>query len=133
MRAAALRREQHDVVPTGEITVRFRETPDEQQLQRFASGHKLRLLRQNEFVPQQAVFQPAGMTRTTGYASRMYGDADSAIPSEREGEGFRPTVQRKTDRTMHAAGGLGTTALARTVPLFWLMPLSVKSSRPLCA
>lgn len=59
MRTNAVRREQHDVVPTGEITVRFRETPDEQQLQRFAAGHRLRLLRRNEFVPQQAVFQPA--------------------------------------------------------------------------
>lgn len=58
MRANAVRREQHDVVPTGEITVRFRETPDEQQLQRFASGYRLRLLRRNEFMPQQAVFQP---------------------------------------------------------------------------
>ena len=59
MRTDAVRREQHDVVPTGEITVRFRETPDEQQLQSFAAGHRLRLLRRNEFVPQQAVFQPA--------------------------------------------------------------------------
>lgn len=59
MRADAIRREQHDIVPTGEITVRFRETPDEQQLARFASGHRLRLLRRNEFVPQQAVFMPA--------------------------------------------------------------------------
>lgn len=44
---------------TGEITVRFRETPDENQLHGFASGYGLRLLRRNEFVPQQAVFQPA--------------------------------------------------------------------------
>jgi len=59
----------------------------------------------------EAVFQPAGMTRTTGYASRMYDDADAAIPSERVDGAFRATEQRKTDRTMHAAGGLGTTAM----------------------
>lgn len=59
----------------------------------------------------EAVFTPAGMTRTTGYASEMYTDPDCAIPSERLGDGFAPTAQRKTDRTMHAAGGLGTTAL----------------------
>ncbi|MFG0275971.1 MAG: serine hydrolase domain-containing protein [Phycisphaerales bacterium] len=58
----------------------------------------------------EAIFTPAGMRRTTGYASAMYTDPDCAIPSERIGERFAPTPQRKTDRTMHAAGGLGTTA-----------------------
>ncbi len=56
------------------------------------------------------LFKPAGMTRTTGYASRMYGDRNCAVPLEPQGTGWVPTPVRKTDRTMHAAGGLGTTA-----------------------
>jgi CubicO group peptidase (beta-lactamase class C family) len=65
------------------------------------------------------LFTPAGLTRTTGYASEMYGDEDSATPLERDGESWRPVSQRKTDRTMHAAGGLGTTVadLARYLQL----------------
>lgn len=59
----------------------------------------------------QRIFKPAGMTRTTGYASRLYNDADCAIPLEWTEGGFVPTAQRKTDRTMHAAGGLGISAL----------------------
>src|SRR3990172_13105654 len=47
------------------------------------------------------------MTRTTAYASRMYGDPDAAIPCEFEDGALVPARQRKTDRTMHAAGGLG--------------------------
>jgi len=74
MSATALYREQHDVVPTGEITVRFRETPDEKQLQRFASGYGLRLLRRNEFVPQQAVFQPADRSDLPSLPRTIEGD-----------------------------------------------------------
>ena len=44
--------------PTGEVSVRFLEAPDEEELRRFAARHGLRLVRRNEFVPQQAVFQP---------------------------------------------------------------------------
>ncbi|HEY0514028.1 MAG TPA: hypothetical protein VGH73_19120 [Thermoanaerobaculia bacterium] len=44
--------------PTGEISVRFAEALGDQELQRFAAEHGLRLLRRNEFVSQQAVFQP---------------------------------------------------------------------------
>ena len=77
MRATALHREQHDVVPTGEITVRFRETPDEKQLQRFASGHGLRLLRRNEFVPQQAVFQPADRSDLPALVRTIEGDGST--------------------------------------------------------
>jgi CubicO group peptidase (beta-lactamase class C family) len=58
----------------------------------------------------ERLFKPAGMTRTTGYASRMYGDADAALPLEEKNEGWIPCTLRKTDRTMHAAGGLGSTA-----------------------
>src|SRR5262249_40504064 len=56
------------------------------------------------------LFQPAGMTRTTGYASRMYGDANVALPCRETAEGWTVSPLIKTDRTMHAAGGLGTTA-----------------------
>jgi hypothetical protein len=44
--------------PTGEISVRFRDTLGDEELQSFAARHDLRLLRRNELVPQQAVFQP---------------------------------------------------------------------------
>ncbi len=56
------------------------------------------------------VFEPAGLDRTTGYASAMYDDVNCALPMEESGEGFAPTSVRKTDATMHAAGGMGTTA-----------------------
>lgn len=59
----------------------------------------------------ERIFAPAGMTRTTGYASELYADEDCAIPMEWTDEGFVPTEQRKTDRTMHAAGGLGISAM----------------------
>jgi len=58
----------------------------------------------------QEVFEPAGMTRTTPFASRLYSDPDAAFPTVWDGEGWAIAAQRKTDRTMHAAGGLGTTA-----------------------
>ncbi len=58
----------------------------------------------------ERVFEPAGLKRTTGYASRMYGDPECAMPMERVGETWRVCELRKTDRTMHAAGGLGTSA-----------------------
>jgi hypothetical protein len=44
--------------PTGEISIRFGEPLGDDELRRFAARHDLRLLRRNEFVPQQAVFQP---------------------------------------------------------------------------
>lgn len=58
----------------------------------------------------ELLFQPAGMTRTTAYASRMYADANVALPMESGADGFVACSTRKTDRTMHAAGGTGTTA-----------------------
>ncbi|HEX3553377.1 MAG TPA: hypothetical protein VIA62_09110 [Thermoanaerobaculia bacterium] len=51
--------------PTGEISVRFRAVPDENGLRRFAADHGLRLLRRNEFVREQAAFQP--LDGTEGY------------------------------------------------------------------
>jgi hypothetical protein len=44
--------------PTGEISVRFRSTPTDAQLERFAASHGLRLQSRNEFMPQQAIFEP---------------------------------------------------------------------------
>jgi hypothetical protein len=66
-----------DVAPTGEITIRFREIPDDRQLQRFASGYGLRLLRRNEFVPQQAVFQPADRTDLSSLVRTIEGDGST--------------------------------------------------------
>jgi CubicO group peptidase (beta-lactamase class C family) len=54
------------------------------------------------------VFAPAGMTRTTGYADWMYAQDDVAIPAMVADGRARPAPVRKSDRTMHAAGGLGT-------------------------
>jgi CubicO group peptidase (beta-lactamase class C family) len=58
----------------------------------------------------ERVFKPAGLTRTTGYASRMYGDPNCAIPMQRSDGDWQAVRLRKTDRTMHAAGGLGASA-----------------------
>lgn len=46
--------------PTGEVSVRFHTSPSDAELSGFAAEHGLRLLRRNEFVPQQVVFQPLG-------------------------------------------------------------------------
>jgi len=48
----------HHQYPTGEINVRFQSTPTDAQLKRFAASHRLRLHSRNEFVPQQAIFEP---------------------------------------------------------------------------
>ena len=74
MERTVMHREQSDVVLTGEITVRFRETLDDRQLQRFASGYGLRLLRRNELVPQQAVFQPADRPDLPALVRTIEGD-----------------------------------------------------------
>jgi CubicO group peptidase (beta-lactamase class C family) len=59
---------------------------------------------------KQRIFDPADMSRTTAYASTMYGDADAAMPMIMlEGEWMQSPLL-KTDRTMHAAGGMGTCA-----------------------
>ncbi len=58
-------------------------------------------------VVDERILKPAGMTRTTAYASRMYGDPDVAIPCDLENGKLVATRVRKTDRTMHAAGGMG--------------------------
>jgi len=59
----------------------------------------------------ERLFTPAGMTRTSGYASWMYAQEDVALPALfAGGRPVRAPVQ-KSDRTMHAAGGLGTSIL----------------------
>jgi len=57
---------------------------------------------------KEHLFLPAGMTRTTGYADWMYAQDDVAIPAVVVDGKPVATPIRKTDRTMHAAGGLGT-------------------------
>jgi hypothetical protein len=43
-------------LPTGEVTVRFRTALSDKDLDAFARAHGLRLVRRNEFAPEQAVF-----------------------------------------------------------------------------
>lgn len=58
----------------------------------------------------EAIFEPAGMHRTTGYASELYGWENSATPMERINHVYRRAELVKDDSVMHAAGGMGTTA-----------------------
>ena len=55
------------------------------------------------------VFAPLGMDRTTGYMSATHDDPNFAIPLMPNAGGAAPSPYMKTDRTMHAAGGLLTT------------------------
>lgn len=48
----------HLQYPTGEINVRFERNPSDAELKRFAAKHGLRLRSRNEYVPQQAIFEP---------------------------------------------------------------------------
>lgn len=58
----------------------------------------------------ERLFTPTGMTRTTTSASELYGEGEHAEPMLLvDGEWVRSPVV-KTNRTMHAAGGIGTTA-----------------------
>jgi CubicO group peptidase (beta-lactamase class C family) len=61
-------------------------------------------------ILEERILQPAGMDRTTTSASRMMADPDHAEALERTSVGWRPVQQQKTDRTMHAAGGLAISA-----------------------
>lgn len=54
------------------------------------------------------IFAPAGMIKATCYADEMYGRPDVAFPTVMDSAGLRRSKVRKTDRTMHAAGGMGT-------------------------
>ncbi len=55
----------------------------------------------------ERLFTPAGMDRTTGYATWMYAQEDVSRPTLATPEGFVHGTH-KVDETMHAAGGLGT-------------------------
>lgn len=57
---------------------------------------------------QRRILEPAGMYETTAYASKLYGSNDHAVPCYFDGSHIVPSPTLKTDRTMHAAGGLGT-------------------------
>ncbi len=59
----------------------------------------------------EALFTPAGLDRTTGYASELYLDPNCAYPLERVDGELRRVGLIKDDSVMHAAGGLGTSAL----------------------
>jgi CubicO group peptidase (beta-lactamase class C family) len=55
------------------------------------------------------VFKPAGMKGATAYASIMYG-GNAALPCTVIDGKIVEAKTRKTDRTMHAAGGMGASA-----------------------
>lgn len=57
------------------------------------------------------MFTPAGMHRTTGYASEMYTDPNAAFPHVWRATGPERADVVKSDEVMHAAGGLGTSAI----------------------
>ncbi|MCL4691000.1 MAG: beta-lactamase family protein [Candidatus Hydrogenedentes bacterium] len=65
------------------------------------------------------ILAPAGMPHTTGYASVLYGFDHTAQPMVLERGEWRVSPLRKTDATMHAAGGMGSSAddLARWIRL----------------
>jgi CubicO group peptidase (beta-lactamase class C family) len=56
------------------------------------------------------LFEPAGMPHTTALASEMFASAEHAEPLLRIDGSWQRARLVKTDRTMHAAGGMGTTA-----------------------
>lgn len=58
----------------------------------------------------ERVFAPIGMVNTTAYASELYGRANSAQPLTLRLDGWRVSDIRKIDNTMHAAGGMGSSA-----------------------
>lgn len=57
-------------------------------------------------VLAERVLHPLGMDRAALTARELYDDADVARPWRAEAGGFVPAT-RKTDRTLHAAGGMG--------------------------
>lgn len=56
---------------------------------------------------RREIFEPLGLERTTGYADWMYAQEDVALPTVFEDGVVRTAPVRKSDATMHAAGGLG--------------------------
>ena len=47
-------------IPTGSISVRFRKSLSQAELERFAKHYDLSVRERNEFVPEQVVLQPIG-------------------------------------------------------------------------
>ena len=45
-------------LPTGEVSVRFRRAPSAGELKRFASAHRVRVRKRNEFVREQVTVGP---------------------------------------------------------------------------
>ncbi len=56
------------------------------------------------------ILGPAGLTRTTTSASQLYDGNNFAEPMISLGGAFQPVTTLKTDKTMHAAGGMATTS-----------------------
>lgn len=56
------------------------------------------------------ILEPLGMNRTTAYASRMYADDNVALGLVVKDGHWTNSDALKIDKTMHAAGGMGTTA-----------------------
>jgi CubicO group peptidase (beta-lactamase class C family) len=61
-----------------------------------------------EYVGREVLY-PAGLARTGARSGPLTDDPNAAVPYERTEGGFH-TVRLKTDRTMHAAGGMLSTA-----------------------
>jgi CubicO group peptidase (beta-lactamase class C family) len=59
---------------------------------------------------QSAIFEPLGMRHTTTSATRWLADADHACPLEYWNGSLQESLAVKTDLTMHAAGGIASTA-----------------------
>ncbi|HET9697823.1 MAG TPA: serine hydrolase domain-containing protein [Terriglobales bacterium] len=59
---------------------------------------------------QKAILSSAKMKRTVTSAAAIHQDTNSACDLEENGNSWRAATIQKTDRTMHAAGGLGSTA-----------------------
>lgn len=58
----------------------------------------------------ERILEPAGMTRTTTSATEMFSDPNVALPTLEVNGEWVPARVRKTDRTMHAAGGMAASA-----------------------
>lgn len=50
--------------PTGDVSVRFKTAPSDEELARFAEKADLVVIDRNEFVPEQVIFRPSNSRRT---------------------------------------------------------------------
>jgi hypothetical protein len=78
--------------PTGEVSVRFRSAVSDAELDRFAARHKLRVLRRNDFVPEQVVFAPVE-------SSDYLPDVVDALEASAETRMAWPNTVAKYERT----------------------------------